>query len=78
MKSDLIDLMLAQHHKTKLAILVSELGEEAKAVWLPLSVIEIEESRKTATGTLKGGQRVTLPLITVTMPERLAIEKGLV
>ena len=77
MKSDLVDLMLAQHHRTDRAVLVSELGEEAKAVWLPLSVVEIEESRKTAAGTLKCGQRVTLPLITVTLPERLAIEKGL-
>jgi hypothetical protein len=78
MKSNLVDLMLAQHHRTKLAVLVSELGEEAKAVWLPLSMVEIDETRKTAIGTLKGGQRVSLPLVTVTMPERLAIEKGLV
>lgn len=78
MKSDLLDLMLAQHHKTELAVLVSELGEEADAVWLPLSLVVIDETKKTAVGTLKGGQRVTLPLIWVTLPERLAIEKGLV
>ena len=78
MKSDLVDLMLALHHKTDKAILVSETGEEAKAVWLPLSAIEIEETKRTATGTAKGGQPVRLPLITVTLPERLAIEKRLV
>ena len=78
MKSDLVDLMLAQHHRTKLAVLVSELGEEAKAVWLPLSMVEIEETRRTAAGTLRSGQRVNLPLVIATMPERLAIEKGLV
>jgi hypothetical protein len=78
MKSDLVDLMLAKHHQTKLAVLVSETGEEAKAVWLPLSLVEIEETTKTAHGVLKDGQIVKLPLVTVTLPERLAIEKRLV
>jgi hypothetical protein len=78
MKSDLVDLMLAQHRRTKLAVLVSDTGEERKAVWLPLSIVEIEETNKRVTGMLKNGLKVACPMIVVTMPERLAIEKGLV
>jgi hypothetical protein len=78
MKSDLVDLMLTKHHQTENDVLVSYTGEEAKAVWLPLSGVEIEEARNTAKGKLKGGQTVTLQIIVVTMPERLAMEKGLV
>jgi hypothetical protein len=76
MKSDLVDLMLTKHHQTDKDVLVSYTGEEAKAVWLPLSRVEIEEARSIAKGKLKGGQTVTLQIIIVTMPERLAMEKG--
>jgi hypothetical protein len=78
MKSDLVDLMLTKHHQTEKDVLVSYTGEEAKAVWLPLSRVEIEEARNTAKGKLEGGQTVTLEIIVVTMSERLAMEKGLV
>jgi hypothetical protein len=78
MKSDLVDLMLAKHNQTDKDVLVSDTGEEASAVWLPLSRVEIEEAKNTAKGKLKGGHTVTLQMIVVTMPERLAIEKGLV
>jgi hypothetical protein len=78
MKSTLVDLMLAKHHQTEKDVLVSETGEETRAVWLPLSRVEIEDARNTAKGKLKGGQTVTLQMIVVTMPERLAMEKGLV
>lgn len=78
MKSDLLDLTLAQHHRTDRAVLVSDTGEEMKAVWLPLSRIEIKAKNKTVRGTLKNGQFCNFPLVTVTLPERLAIEKGLV
>ena len=72
------DLMLAKHHQTEQDVLVSDTGEEAKAVWLPLSRVEIEDARNTAKGKLKGGRTVTLQMIVVTLPERLAMEKGLV
>jgi hypothetical protein len=78
MKSALVDLMLTKHRQTQNDILVSDTGEEAKAVWLPLSWVEIEDARNIAKGKLKGGQSVTLQMIVVTMPERLAMEKGLV
>jgi hypothetical protein len=63
MKSDLVDVFVAIHHRTEKAVLVSLDGERSKAVWLPLSQIEIEERERDSI---------------VTMPERLAIEKGLV
>lgn len=75
MKSDLIELELIFQTKTPLAACFHE--EEAEAgplfgraakprdVWLPLSKIEIEGDRK------RGA------VVTVTLPERLAIDKGL-
>lgn len=69
-RSDVIDLALVIHHETHPgeanlgAILVSETGDRRKAVWLPKKAIEIER---------KGGVAVV-----VTLPERLATEKGLV
>jgi hypothetical protein len=78
MKSPLVDLMLAKHHQTEKDVLVSETGEETEAVWLPLSRVEIEDAKNTAKCKLKSGQTVALQLIIVTMPERLAVEVGLV
>jgi hypothetical protein len=63
MKSDLVDIQVAVHVTTKMAVLVSTDGERSKAVWLPRSQIEISKWQDE---------------ITVTMPERLAVEKGLV
>lgn len=63
MKSDLVDLTLVIHHETDKAVLVSETGERSSAVWLPKSRIEIERQDKVAL---------------ITVPERLAIDKGLV
>lgn len=61
--SDLIDLEMHLHHATERAVLVSDDGDKAKAVWLPLSQVEVAP-RTGAT-------------VTVTCPEWLAIEKGL-
>ena len=68
MRSDLVDLLLFEHHCTAAAVLVSDTGEEAKAVWLPLSQVEIE-----AKPGRPGGREVI-----VTMPQWLAEEKRLV
>lgn len=43
-KSDILDIMVTVHRKTSMAVLVSEDGDIYKAVWLPLSEIEIEYS----------------------------------
>ncbi|MER9182954.1 hypothetical protein [Mesorhizobium sp. M0767] len=63
-RSDLIDLTLAQHAITGRAVRVSETGDDAKAVWLPLSECEVVKK--------PGG------FVVVTMPEWLAHSKGLI
>ena len=63
-KSDLIDLTLQRHHETPKAILVSDDGDKDKAVWLPLSQVEVVEK----------GQGI----VEVTVPEWLAKDKGLI
>lgn len=65
MKSDLVDIAGVQHAETEKAILFSDTANKEDAVWLPKSMIEIEHD----------GHR---NFITVTMPERLALDKGLI
>jgi len=68
-RSGLIDITLIIHHETSPwsadngAILASDDGNKARAVWLPKCAIEIER---------KHGHAI------VTMPERLAKDKGLI
>lgn len=64
MKSDVIDIDGAVEARTESAVLFHT-GNKEDAAWLPLSQIEIEE-----TG-FKG-------VFTVTLPEWLALEKGLI
>ena len=68
MRSDLVDLLLFEHHRTAAAVLVSDDGEEKSAVWLPLSQVEIESK------PAKVGAREVI----VTMPQWLAEQKRLV
>lgn len=62
--SDLVDVTMQVHAKTDRAILASDDGDEKFAVWLPLSQIEVEMMDD---GTAE-----------ITMPEWLAMEKGLI
>ena len=64
MKSDVIDLTLQKLHETDKAVLVTDSIPE-KGVWLAKSRIEIEPAPV-------GG------LYIVTLPEWLALEKGLI
>lgn len=65
MKSGLIDIAGVIHHQTDKAILFSDTAHREDAVWLPKSVVEIEyDNHKN--------------FYTVTMPEQLAVDKGLV
>lgn len=64
MKSDLIDITVHLLHETERAVLVTDSTPE-HGVWLPRSQIEIEPADT-------GGLHV------VTLPEWLAIERGLV
>lgn len=75
-KSNLTDLTLALHAETERAVLVSETGDEKKAVWIPKSQCEVEQTGKfcqqgNAVGTRK------YPVVIVTLPEWQAINKGL-
>ena len=63
MKSDLVDLTLQIHARTNRAILVSDDGDRERAVWVPLAPVEVAP---------QGRHHV------VTMPEWLAIDRGLV
>ena len=64
MKSDLIDIDVQVLHRTEKAVLVT-LDVPDNGVWLPLSKIEIEPSGVSG-------------IETVTLPEWLALDKGLI
>ena len=64
MRSNLIEIEVLQLHETEKAALVT-LQDLDKGVWLPKSAIEIEPS---------GGAGIW----TLTIPEPLALEKGLI
>lgn len=64
MPSEVVDIAVQIHAKTDRAILVSDDGDKEKAVWLPLSQIEVEMKQG---GTAE-----------ITLPEWLALEKGLI
>lgn len=64
MKSDIIDITVRLHHVTERAVLVSASDDREKAVWLPLSQIEVERKDNSTA--------------VVTLPEWLAKERGLV
>lgn len=65
MKSDLIDIDVECTARTEKAVLVHP-GERGKAVWLPLSMIEMDPD-DTVSGTA-----------IMTLPESLALDKGLI
>jgi hypothetical protein len=69
-KSDLIDVTVQMHADTEKAVLVSDDGDKGKAIWLPKSQIEIafHPSMK------ERGKGVA----TITLPEWLAKDKGLI
>ncbi|WP_255565083.1 hypothetical protein [Methylovirgula sp. HY1] len=56
------------HHQTSKAILVSDDGERERAVWLPKQHVEFVSDPKTKSRAI----------VIVTLPEWLAVEKGLV
>lgn len=62
--NDLIDLTVFLHAETELAILVSEDGEDTEEIWVPKSNCEFY--------VVKGN------IIELTLPEWLAIKKGLI
>jgi hypothetical protein len=81
--SDLIDLDMALHAEThpgnseKGAVLVSNDGDEEKAVWIPKSLCQFERSNSLITGTRKNGQKIQLNVAKVTTQQWVARDKGL-
>jgi hypothetical protein len=63
-KSNIVDVDVEVTARTEKAVLVHT-GDKEKAVWLPLSQIEIEPSGFAG-------------IETVTLPEWIALEKGLI
>lgn len=66
-KSDLHDISVTLHIRTPKAVFVSDDGDKEKAIWLPLSQIEIEplDANRGA-------------IVMVTAPEWLLKDKGLI
>jgi len=62
-KSDLVDILMKVHVTTERAVLASDDGDKAKAVWLPLSQIELAPKDD---------------YHEITMPEWLAAKHGLI
>ncbi len=77
-KVKLHDLDMVLHYDTGKAVLVSDTGEEKRAVWLPKSQIELTRKDKQSNAIKSDGQRVVLPVVTVTVPLWLAKDKGLI
>jgi Arc/MetJ family transcription regulator len=63
MRSNIIDIDVLLLTETEKAVRVA-VSEEAVGVWLPKSLIEIERTKR---GTCS-----------ITLPERIALEKGLI
>lgn len=69
-RSNIIDLTVHLHHETYLndpergALLVSDDGEDDSAVWVPKRLVEYEQ--------VKGA------IYTISLPEYIAQEKGLI
>lgn len=62
--ANLVDIPGFLHAETLKAVLVSDTGQESRAKWLPKSQCELVHERGNA--------------VIVTMPEWLAIDKGLI
>lgn len=77
-RASTVELEMVLHYDTGKAILVSDTGDEKSAVFLPKSQIQINRDGKQVSATKKDGDRVVLPIVTVTAPEWLAKEKGLI
>lgn len=73
---EITDITVCLHAETDKAILISDAGRTADSVWLPKSQIEIERTGKfDQSDDRVGGKK--WPIIVVTLPEWLAINKGL-
>jgi hypothetical protein len=72
----LVGIDVVRHHETDKGLLVSLDGMEANAVWLPKGLCEITFNG-VVWGTLRNGRRLRMRQLHVTLPQPIAIEKGL-
>lgn len=70
MKHDILEMRMVWHFETDSAVLVSEDGDRAKAVWLPLKSIEMSPAKTRGAGLL--------PHVDLQIPQWLAEKKRLV
>jgi len=83
-RSDLVDLAMVLHHETspgqadRGAVLVSSDGEESAAIWIPKSQCQVEAKGEMCAGHRKNGQAARFPVVTLTMPQWQAENRGLV
>lgn len=65
-------------HADRGAVLVSETGELANAVWIPKGPIDdMRKLGRTVAAVMRDGSCRQMPVIEIVVPEWLAIEKGL-
>ena len=60
------------------AIKFSDTGEDKDHVWLPRKFCDVRSDGRTSTGTSRDGSIQTYPVVSVTIPQWLAKEKGLI
>jgi hypothetical protein len=83
-RSNLIDVVVALHAETQPlssergAVLVSATGEEAIAIWIPKASCQFEHTGKTVGGKLKSGRPQQFSVVTLTLPQWVARNKGLI
>lgn len=66
------ELVLHYDNDKQRAVYVSSDGDENKAFWLPKSQIEMNPRGRDVRATRLDGAVITLPVVTVSMPEWLA------
>lgn len=82
--SDILDLKMVLHAEThpgkkdQGAILASDNGDESRAKWMPKSLVEFHKDGAMVAGTKTDGQKIQLAACTVTLPQWLACDKGLI
>lgn len=77
-RARLADVECALVHETKLALLITRDSTEVGAVWVPKEPCEIERKGTSVSVKLKTGGLRQCQALVVTMPKRLAMEKGLI
>jgi len=71
--SNLVDIQLYVHDTRDRSVMVSESGLSKDVFFLPLSQIEVAQIEETGRSRIKDNR-----IKEITMPEWLAVEKGLV